>query len=123
MDKEQTMHDFFSSFGWKAYDENTVPDDAEMPRITYGLSTDSLDNVVSIAISLWDKSYSWASVTHKAQEISEALTFMHPPAIPCEGGRIFIKPGTPFTQRMSDSSDSMIRRLYINLEVEFFTAT
>ena len=54
-DKEQTIHDFFNSFTWKAYDENTVPDDAEMPRITYGLATDSLDQVVSIAISLWDK--------------------------------------------------------------------
>jgi len=123
MDKEQAMHAFFSSFGWKAYDETLLPDDAEMPRITYGLVTDSLDRPVSMAFSLWDKSYSWASVTQKAHEISEAITFMHPPAIPCDGGRIYITPGTPFTQRMSEPSDDTIRRLYINLEVEYFTET
>lgn len=122
-DKEATLQDFFSSFTWNAYDENTVPDDATMPWITYGLVTDSLDHPVSMAISLWDKGYSWASVTQKAQEISHALTFMNPPALPCQGGRIYIKPGTPFTQRMADSSDSMIRRIYINLEIEYFTET
>lgn len=122
MNKEQAMQNFFEGFGWKAYDESELPDDAEMPRLTYGLVTDSLDNPVSMAISLWDRSHSWKSVTEKAKEISEALTFMHPPAIPCDEGRIYITPGTPFTQRMLESSDPMIRRIYINLEIEYFTA-
>lgn len=122
MDKEQTLQAFFESFGWKAYDENKLPDDAEMPRITYGLATDSLGQPISIAISLWDRSFSWASVTQKAHEIGRAIMLMHPPAIKCDEGRIYISPGTPFTQRMNEPSDDFIRRLYINLEVEFFTA-
>lgn len=121
MDKEQTIHAFFSSFGWKAYDETLLPDDAEMPRITYGLATDSLGHPVSMAFSLWDKSYSWKTVTEKAQEIADAITFMHPPAIKCDSGRIYITPGSPWTQRMSEPTDDTIRRLYLNLEVEYFT--
>ena len=122
MNKEQAMHDFLNSFGWTAYDETDLPDNAVMPRITYGLVVDSLDNPLSMAISLWDRSRSWKSVTEKANEIQHALTFMNPPAFPCDEGRIYVTAGTPFAQRMIESSDTMIRRIYINLEVEYFTA-
>ena len=122
MDKEQTLQAFFESFGWKAYDENTVPDGAEMPRITYMMATDSLGNPISMAASLWDKSYSWETVTRKKDEIAEAITFMYPPAMAFDHGRIYISPGTPFAQRMNDPADGMIRRMYLNFEVEFFSA-
>ena len=122
MNKEQALQAFFESFKWAAYDENTVPDDASLPRITYMMATDSLDNPLSMTISLWDRSYSWESVTLKAKEISKALYEMYPPTISCDEGRIHLRPGMPFAQRMIDSSDSMIRRIYINLEVEYFTA-
>lgn len=121
MNKEQALHQFFSSFGWTAYDEGTVPDGADIPRITYSVSVGTLDRPVMIACSLWDKSYSWASVTQKAEQISKALRDMYPPAIPFDGGRIYITPGSPFAQRMSDTNDDTIRRIYINLEVEYFT--
>lgn len=121
MDKEQALQAFFSSFGWTAYDEGTVPDDADVPRITYSVATGVIDSPVMLTCSLWDKSYSWASVTQKAQQISKAIRDMYPPALPYEGGRIYITPGSPFAQRMSDTNDDSIRRIYINLEVEFFT--
>lgn len=122
MNKEQALQAFFESFKWAVYDENTVPDDASLPRITYMMATDSLDNPLSMTISLWDRSYSWESVTLKSKEISKALYDMYPPTISCDEGCIHLRPGMPFAQRMEDTSDSMIRRIYINLEVEYFTA-
>lgn len=122
MNKEQAIQDFFGSFGWKAYEASTVPDDAVLPRITYELSVDSLDRPLTMAASLWDRSYSWESVTEKKDDIAYRLYHMHPPTITCDTGRIYITPGSPFSQRMSDSSDDTIRRLYLNFEIEFFTA-
>ena len=48
MDKSQAVHDFWSSFGLTAYDENAVPDNAQMPYITYSVVTDSLEYIIVI---------------------------------------------------------------------------
>lgn len=121
MDKEQALHAFWNGFGWAAYDEGTVPDDAPIPRITYSVSVDALDRPVMLTASLWDKSYSWETVSKKAAEIAKALRDMYPPAFPFDEGRIYLTPGQPFAQRMSDSNDDSIRRIYLNLEAEYFS--
>lgn len=121
MDKEQALQAFWGGFGWKAYDEATVPDDAEIPRITYSVSVDSLDRPVLLTASLWDKSYSWESVTKKSKQIAKALRDMYPPAFAFDDGRIYLTPGQPFAQRMSDSNDDSIRRIYLNIEAEYFS--
>lgn len=41
MTKAAALHSFFSGFGLTAYEENSVPDDAVFPYITYSLTTDS----------------------------------------------------------------------------------
>ena len=42
MDKYQAINEFWNRFGVMAYDENTVPDDAELPYITYGVNIAAL---------------------------------------------------------------------------------
>lgn len=121
MDKAQALHNFWSSFGLPAYDENTVPEDAKMPRITYSVATDSIDNKILLSASLWYHSMSWEDISKKAEEIAEALVFMNPPAIEIDNGRLYLCKGAPFAQRMDDPDDS-IRRIYINVEAEYLTA-
>jgi hypothetical protein len=41
--------------------------------------------------------------------------------LPCDGGAVWIKRGSPFAQRIKNTSDDMIKRRYINLSAEFFT--
>lgn len=122
MDKYQAIDSFWNSFSWKAYDEGTVPEDAQMPRITYSVVTDSLGNPVMIPASLWDRSTSWETISKKADEIARALTFGDPPAIKIDEGRLYLTKGSPFAQRMQEPSDDMIRRIYLNVDAEFFTA-
>ena len=121
MDKAQALHNFWSGFNLPAYDENFVPEDAPMPRITYSVSTDSIDNMILLSASRWYRSTSWEDISKKAEEISEAIVKMNPPAIEIENGRLYLYKGSPFAQRMSDPDDS-IRRIYINLGAEFLTA-
>ena len=122
MDKAQAINAFWNSFEWAAYDEGTVPDDASMPRITYRVVTDSLGNPVMIPASLWDRSTSWERISKKAEEIGQAIVTMDPPAIKIDTGRLYLTKGSPFAQRMQEPSDDMVRRIYINVDAEFFTA-
>lgn len=117
MTKEQAYHDFWSQFEWKAYDSATVPDDAILPYITYEAATDSFENRLALNASLWDRSTSWATVTAKADEIAETIT-RGGTFVPYENGAICIHRATPWAQRMSDDDDG-IRRIVLNLEVEF----
>lgn len=119
MTKEQAYHAFWVSCGWKAYDENTVQDDAPLPRLTYNVAVAEFGEPVALSVSVWDRSTSWSSVTRMASEIYLRIG-LGGRIIPYDGGYIWIKRGQPFFQRMADENDS-IRRIYINLEVEYLT--
>ena len=121
MNKEQAIHKLWSSFGIPAYDEQTVPDDAKMPYITYRVVTDSIGSPVNLTGSIWYRSTSWAEVTAKCEEIARSIGYGFA-RVKVDGGYVWVTKGTPFAQRMSDPSDDMIRRLYINLQAEFLTA-
>lgn len=120
MDKSQAIHTLWSSFGLDAYDQNTVPDDAQMPYITYDVSTGALDDVLVLSGSLWYRSTSWREISQKTEEIAQAVGKGFWIA-KVDGGYLWVTQGNPFSQRMADEDDT-IRRIYINLNAEFLTA-
>lgn len=121
MDKAQALHTFWSGFGIPAYDENSVPDDAVMPYITYTVATDSIDNPVPLTASIWYDSTAWDTISQKAEEVAETVGKQGHLSIPVDGGYLYMTKGTPFIQRMPDTSDT-VKRIYINIMVEFLTA-
>ena len=121
MDKAQAIHNFWGGFDIPAYDENTVPDDAPLPRITYSVSTDSFNNVVPLSANLWYKSTSWKEITEKSEEIAREIGATGYRIDAIDEGYLWIVKGTPFAQRLSDPTDGTIRRIYINILVEFLT--
>ena len=121
MTKAAAIYQFWSSFGLTAYEENTVPTDAAFPYITYQLVTDGFDREVAAAASLWYRDTSWTAINAKTEEISVYIG-LGGKIIKCDGGRIWIKRGTPFAQNMGDESDDLIKRKYLNLAVEVLTA-
>lgn len=121
MTKAAAIYQFWNSFGLTAYDENTVPDDATFPYITYQLVTDSFDHEVVTTASLWYRSESWTAINAKADEISQKIS-RSGKIITCDGGAIWLKRGQPFAQNMGDESDDLIKRKYLNITAEFMTA-
>ena len=120
MTKEQALHGFFSQF-LTAYEENTVPDDAVLPYLTYTVSTgDIQQGATVITCNLWYRDTSWHDINAKAMDIAMALG-LGGVKLQCEGGGIWIVKGTPFAQNMTDT-DETIRRKYINLLAEYITA-
>ena len=121
MTKAAAIYQFWSGFGLTAYEENTVPEDAVFPYVTYQLVTDSFDREVAATASLWYRSESWTAINAKAEEISAHIG-LGGKIIKCDGGRIWIKRGQPFAQNMGDESDDLIKRKYLNVNIEYFMA-
>lgn len=123
-DKEKALHAFWSSFGWAARDENTVPDDAMTQYggkyITYAVTTAALDEPVPISGNLWCKDTSWAEITAKVEEMSQTIG-IGGMLFKYDGGYLWICRGVPFSQRMTDTDDT-VRRIYINLMAEYLSA-
>ena len=121
MTKAAAIYQFWSGFGLTAYEENTVPDDATFPYITYQLVTDSFDREIPLTASLWYRIESWTSINAKTEEISQKIS-RGGKIIACDGGAIWLKRGQPFAQSMGDESDDLIKRKYLNITAEFVTA-
>lgn len=121
MDRAQAIHKFWASFGIPAYDENTVPDNAKLPYITYEVAIASFnDGDVPLTANVWYFGKSWEDITIKTDEISERIGFGGVDLI-TDTGYIWLKRRTPFAQRMSDNEDN-IRRMLISISAEFFTS-
>lgn len=125
MNKYQALQCFWSSFGWAAYNENTVPDDALEKNgnkyITYEAATDSYGQDMLLSASLWQRSTSWTEIHAKAEEIAEYIETQFPPEIPVDGGFLKIRKASPFAADSADDDDT-IRRIRLNIYAEFLTA-
>lgn len=121
MTKEAAIFQFWGQF-LPAYEENTIPsgeDAPKFPYITYQVVTDNFDSEVPMTASVWDESMSWSNINNIVNIISE--TIGDGLFISCDGGKIWIKKGTPFAQNMGDESNDLIRRKYLNITAEFLT--
>lgn len=121
MTKAAAIYKFWNNFGLTAYEENSVPDEAAFPYITYQLVTDSFDREIPLSASIWYRSESWTGINAKTEEISQKIS-RGGKIISCDGGAIWLKRGQPFAQSMGDESDDLIKRKYLNITAEFVTA-
>lgn len=122
--KAATIYEFWNSFEMPAYEENSVPtgeDAPKFPYITYQLVTDSLGGEVVMSASIWYRGTSWLEANAKTDEISRAIG-IGGKVLDCDGGKVWLKRGTPFAQNMSDESDNLIKRKYLNITAEYLTA-
>ena len=118
MDKWQAQNALWNSFGWDAYDENTVPDDATLPYITYEAVSGSIGGTMNVSASLWDRSNRWDVISKKANEIEQSINRQ----VKIDGGYMKVrKPENNFASRMNEPSDSRIRRIELMAEIEFIT--
>lgn len=123
MDKWQALQSFWESFDIPAYDENSVYSGQEsptLPYITYEAATGTIGSEILQTASVWYKSNSWAGISQKAEEIGIGIGYGGK-VVPYDGGVMWIKRGQPFAQRMSEPDDDSIRRIVINVEIEYIS--
>lgn len=132
MNKQQAYSAFWSGFGVLAFEENSVPTDdvieamiksglasSKYPYITYQVLLDDLDHPVFPTASIYDRSSSWERADVLANTISNRIH--NTDTIKLDNGRMFITKGSPFAQHMLEDGDMNIRRIILNLGIEFFT--
>ena len=123
MNSQQALDNWWRSFGWEAWEENTVPDNALKTYghyITYTAGTSEFDRPMMLSASLWERATSWAGTVNKASEI-EAAIGLGGTVIPFDGGMIWIKRGSPFSQRLEEPGDDSLRRVVVTIEAEYFS--
>lgn len=118
MDKEQAYNAFWNSFGLKAYDGTSVPEGTLMPYITYEAAEDDFGHSLALTASVWYRSTSWTDAVAKVHEI-EAEIGRSGKIVPYQNGAFWIKKASPWAQRLSEENDDSVRRINLNLEVEF----
>lgn len=120
MTKGEALQAFFERF-LPAYAASAVPEDVTFPYLTYELITDAWDGgEVGLTVNLWYYTTGEAAPNAKAQELSDAIG-LGGVSIPCDGGFIWLKRGSPWCQSLYDASDSHIKRRYLNVAAEYMT--
>ena len=104
---------FFSGFGLPAYSAESVPEDVELPYISYSLSVPEWNQKASAYVQVWDRTRSNAGIIQKADQITAAIGSAGK-IIPYDSGYLVIWPESPLIQIMTDGD---FRSAYINLSV------
>ena len=129
MDNWQALQSFWSGFEWPAYDEQTVFPEGYMkayPHISYQSADGEFGKIAYLVAHLWDKdsdpySVNWSKIKQKASEIKDYIG-QGGVKINVDGGQIWIK--IPESMTFSgpigaDPEDPTLKRMMINVEVEF----
>lgn len=122
MDKWQALHEFWSSFGWAAYDESAVPDDADVSAgyITYEARVGRLDNPLTLNASLYIRSTRWDEISRKCDEILRVIGEHGHVVITLETGFLWLTEAV--AERMAEPGDDTIRRILLTITAEYLTA-
>lgn len=106
---------FFSGFGLPAYTLQSVPDEVELPYITYLLVEPEWDQQANSYCQVWYPKNRLADLLAKADQIVGAIGLMK--KIDHPEGYLIIRPQTPVTQIMSDEYS---QSAYINLTINAY---
>lgn len=122
MTPEAAIYQFLSGFGIPAYASASTPDKAQLPYITYDLVLGEwMEPEVNMPVNIWYRTESEAEPNAKVREISHAIGHGGV-TVPCDGGMLWIKKGSPWAQAMNvDGEDMSIKRRYVNINIEFLT--
>lgn len=126
MTKDKALYAFFSGFGLPAYPDNAVLNengepDVVLPYLTYTPVFDAWGGEpVSLTVNLWYRTESEAIPNAKAQEIANSIG-RDGVNVPCDGGTIWIKRGSPFSKNLADEVDPAIKRRYISVTAQYNT--
>lgn len=122
MNKYEALHEFYSSFGVKAYEETSVPDDVKtgsMPYITYEVITSPFDaQQVALSLQIFFKSNSLMKINALTEKIHEALRGGK--KLQCDTGYIVLYAGSPFAITQP-SGDKSVKAKYINITADYIT--
>ena len=114
------LYEFFSGFGIPAYEENSVPDTATYPYITYRLIQPEWHEAGSLYANVWYRGSSLSPLLAKVDQISNAIG--EGKSIKTPDGVIYLHKDMLFFQMLTQENDEMVKCGYLSLVINAFTA-
>ena len=119
MTPEAAIQSFLSSFDIPAYAAASTPAEAEFPYITYNLVIgDFISGDTPMQIDLWYYTDSEKEINAKAREIADKIG-LGGVMLQHDNGSIWVKRGNPWCQSVVNESNEMVKRRYINIDLEY----
>jgi hypothetical protein len=117
----EALYSFFSSFEIPAYVEEIIPDDAQLPYITYRLVDPAWGEQVSLPARIWYKDTKLTSINAKSADIKQAIG--QGKSIKTKSGFVTIFADTNFAQYQPYDSEgqSNVKVVYLSLILEAYT--
>lgn len=113
----KALYGFYSGFGLPAYTTMNVPDEAELPYITYSLpETEPLRSSTHYC-QVWGRTREHSALLAKADEILQAIG--EGVRLECGGGYVVIRPNSPRAQVLRDE-DPDYQYVYISLQINCY---
>lgn len=111
---------WLGGFGMPAYSAQAVPDGTEPPYITFTPVSGAWgDGEQAVTVEIWRRTESETEANADAESVGRALG-LGGVMLPCDGGGLWVKHGSPFWQAV-DSGEPGVKRRYINLSIENIT--
>lgn len=114
----QALDTYLNGFGLDAYAEDSVPDNAEFPYITYRVIDPEWHQKAMFFVRVWFRSTRNAELLEKADQITEDIG--EGKRLPFDGGVLIIWPESPKVQVIVDPNDRAVRCAYINLSLNSY---
>lgn len=113
----KTLKEFVSGFNLPAYATYTVPDDVQLPYLTYPLTEPEWNQKATFYIQGWYRTTSYTAMMAKCDEIvaeiGEGIN------IDTGNGHIVLYPQTPLVQFLNDEENDT-KSFYINLSLNAY---
>lgn len=116
----QALNAYLNGFGLDAYAEDTVPDNAELPYITYRVVEPEWNRKTTFYVIVWYRTTSNAVVLEKSDQITGDI--FDGKKLPFDGGVLMLWPESPKVQIMVNQNDKTVRGAYINLSMNSYHA-
>lgn len=120
MTKQAALQRFFSSFGLEAYPNGSTPPETPFPWLEYDATLAEFGESTSIEVGLWFYTDSEAIPNAKAEEVRQAIGYGGK-LLPCDGGAIWVKRGSPWCRPLTDETNRAIKRRLLNVDLEFLS--
>lgn len=111
----KTLKTFFSGFDLPAYTVNNVPEETQLPYITYPLTEPEWEEQATFYCQVWYPKRKLNDLLVKADQIVAAIA--HGAVFQQNGGYLAIYPSTPLIQTLTDEDSE---RAYINLIIRAY---
>lgn len=111
----KALYDFWSSFGLNACVEGYVPDEWQMPYITYSLTKPEWRSQGLHYARVWYRDTSYNAISEKLKEIEDRIGDGY--SIPTDSGFICIYKDSQFIQFQPDE-DVTVKIAYLSLILE-----